>query len=92
MADGYEFGNENAFDDELLYRCAVDLPSLSTRLPIIRGRWGAGKTAQLLIRNKALSDALERRDKKYKYIWYIYEAQIVKDFEQYGTLNNKVSI
>ena len=67
------FGDENAKLDANLFACMVPLPRQIERAPILRGRWGVGKTAAFLLRHRGLSDALAAVDESYRYIWYLDE-------------------
>lgn len=74
MTEGILFGNENAEHDDLLYDCKIDHPTydIENHL-VITGRWGTGKTAQLLILNKKLTNVLEGINEDYGLIWYVQE-------------------
>lgn len=65
------FGNENAENDALLNKCTILSMACPYNKNFITGRWGAGKTACLLIANKELNDELRCQSKKYNRIWYV---------------------
>jgi hypothetical protein len=73
------FGDENARNDIYLYKCQVPLLSSVENQPILRGRWGVGKTATLLLRHRALSKALKGINPEYEYIWYLDERTLSED-------------
>lgn len=73
------FGDENARQDTNLYKCKVPLPSQAEHQPILRGRWGVGKTATFMLRHHHLSETLASIDKKYEYIWYLDEGGLDAD-------------
>lgn len=73
------FGDENARQDVYLYSCKVPLSSQAEGQPILRGRWGVGKTATFLLRHRRLSEALQNVDPKYEYIWYLDEGGLDAD-------------
>ncbi|MEP3431170.1 MAG: hypothetical protein ABJN98_20975 [Roseibium sp.] len=73
------FGDENARQDSNLYKCRVPLPSQAEHQPILRGRWGVGKTATFMLRHYDLSETLAGVDKKYEYIWYLDEGGLDAD-------------
>ena len=73
------FGDENARQDSNLYKCRVPLPSQAEHQPILRGRWGVGKTATFMLRHHALSKRLAEVDQKYEYVWYLDEGGLDAD-------------
>ena len=74
MAKKLLFGNENAEHDDLLYDCKIHHPSFEPdNHLVITGRWGTGKTAQLLILNESLTRELEKTNEDLGLIWYVQE-------------------
>lgn len=66
------FGNESAERDDLLYSCGV--PVVPNVKPILTGRWGAGKSAILVLENKQLTTALESlAGPRHRFDWYVRE-------------------
>src|SRR3989344_1337827 len=65
------FGSDNAWSDELLYECAVE--SQIRAKPVLKGRWGTGKTAMLLLANRELTDLIRKKDGGDPRIWYLSE-------------------
>lgn len=79
MATRVVFGDENARLDTNLYKCRVPLPSQAEHQPILRGRWGVGKTAAFMLRHHRLSSILSSVNKKFEYIWYLDEGGLDAD-------------
>lgn len=73
------FGNESAIDDPLLDECNIRPPSIFGHETIFRGRWGTGKTATILLKNKKLSDCLREISPDLEYSWYLNEAGLTPD-------------
>ncbi len=67
------FGNDNAESDSLLYECSIRRSPSAESKPILMGRWGTGKTALLLLRNKALQQQLAYIDPRIDRDWLISE-------------------
>lgn len=67
------FGNENAEKDDLLIECQVSPFIFPSEKLIIKGRWGTGKTAKVLLINKELSDILKNINPDIERLWYIDE-------------------
>ena len=90
MSKSLIFGNENAEQDDLLYDCKVFHPSFEPdNHLIITGRWGTGKTAQLLILNELLTKELEKIDEESGLLWYVQEDDL--DFPELFAAFSKCS-
>jgi len=77
MNNSIIFGNENAEHDDLLYDCKIPHPTFEPNVHlIITGRWGTGKTAQLLMLNESLTGELERIDENLGLVWYVQEEDL----------------
>lgn len=84
------FGDINAENDDLLFQCKVKKVSSEFLKDIITGRWGSGKTAQMLLQNEKQMIYLKEIDEKYEMIWYLSERDILQEniielFELYST-------
>ena len=67
------FGDEDAERDELLFDCEVKRTSIKENKPILKGKWGTGKSAILILHNKELELQLKDIDTSKKRIWYMDE-------------------
>lgn len=68
------FGQENAEWDKLLYECPIYHPPEISEKQILTGRWGAGKSAILFLRNKKLTQLLKTINEKESLRWYLNES------------------
>jgi hypothetical protein len=73
------FGDINAENDDLLFACKVKKVNIDFTKPIITGRWGSGKTAQMLLQNETQIAFLKSINKDYARIWYLSERDILQD-------------
>ena len=77
MTTGIVFGNENAEHDDLLFDCKIEHSAFDPyQHRIISGRWGTGKSAQLLLMNQRLSEELGKLNESDSRIWYINEQDL----------------
>lgn len=84
------FGDINAENDDLLFSCRIEKPSAQLKKSIITGRWGSGKTAQMLLQNEYQKNLIKTIDPSKKMVWYLSERDIIKSnitelFEVYST-------
>ena len=70
------FGAANALDDDLLDSCYLAPLGVTKDQTIIVGKWGVGKTASLLQRNKNLTEFLYKNHSPRIPAWYLEETGI----------------
>ncbi len=81
------FGNEVANEDALLLDCKINnhlLEELPLRIMV--GKWGAGKSATLILKAQKIAQELAKINPSIEDIWYITENQLdfpvlIKEFE-----------
>ena len=70
------FGAPDADSDLLLKDCLIEGQVGRYSKPILIGRWGTGKSANLIARARRLESVLEKIDPLSKRDWYIKEQHI----------------
>jgi hypothetical protein len=70
-------GDINAENDDLLFECRVEKYRTQLTKEILTGRWGTGKTAQVLLQNEDQIKLLEKVNPSLKLIWYISERKLI---------------
>ncbi len=74
------FGNENAENDDVLYDCPITTEvEIDGTKQIFTGKWGVGKTANLILRSRKLSNKLKEIKPSLERLWYIQEEDLEID-------------